>query len=68
MRGSAKRLLLTVAGLAVLAAAGLAGLYAWMKYDMAGGPRVTAPDVLVPEYTGPGSLKATDRAGRAAPP
>ncbi|MBA4062792.1 MAG: hypothetical protein C0501_03630 [Isosphaera sp.] len=57
MTASSKRLLAAGVGLAVLIAGGLVGFYYWQVGRHQSGPRTTAPAVLVPEYTGPGSLK-----------
>ncbi len=56
MKASRKRLIAVLLGAVVLPAAALAGFFFWQVYDLQSGPRTIAPDVLVPEYTGPGSL------------
>lgn len=69
MKASVKRLFAVAAGLLVLAGGGLAGYYYWQVNQFQGGPRTIAPDVLVPVYTGPGSLKGgeADKAPQPAP-
>jgi hypothetical protein len=57
---SPRRLAAVVGGLVLLAAAGVAGFYFWQVNQFRGGPRTTAPDVLVLEYTGPGSLRRAE--------